>query len=71
MSNRDYQESDPEELARLSLERINHEIGRCLYGYESGGSAQGRKSFFKRLVLLESVRESAHGIPAKRRRFND
>ena len=62
-------EQDPEVLATLPLDKLNHEISRCLWGYENGGSSQGRKSFFKRLVMLEQIREQAHGIPAKQRAF--
>lgn len=62
-------EQDPETLAMLPLSALNHEIGRCLWGYENGGTSQGRKSFFKRLVMLEGVREQAYGIPAKQRAF--
>ena len=62
-------EQDPEVLAALSLEDLNREISRCVYGYTNGGTSQGRKAFFKRLVMLEQIRESAHGIPAKQRAF--
>ena len=62
-------EQDPEVLAALPLNQLNHEIGRCLWGYENGGTSQGRKSFFKRLVMLEGIREQAHGVPAKQRAF--
>ena len=62
-------EQDPEVLAKLSLPQLEGEIQRCRWGYEHGGTSQGRKAFFKRLVLLERVRESAHGVPAKRRAF--
>ena len=62
-------EQDPEMLALLSLDDLNREIGRCVYGYTCGGTSQGRKAFFKRLVMLEQIRESAHGIPAKQRAF--
>lgn len=58
-----------EELARLTLHELNFEIQRCVWGYEHGGSSQGRKAFFKRLVWLEAEREKLHGVPAKRRRF--
>lgn len=71
MGSRDFSESDPAKLAELPLERLDHEISRCLYGYEHGGTSQGRKAFFKRLVMLEELRAAAHGVPAKRRRFND
>ncbi len=62
-------EQDPAVLASLPLDDLNREINRCVYGYTNGGTSQGRKSFFKRLVMLEQVRESAHGIPAKQRAF--
>ena len=70
MSNSDYKIEDSDSLARLPLDRINAEIARCLYGYQNGGTSQGRKAFFKRLDLLEQVREESHGISAKPRRFN-
>jgi hypothetical protein len=56
-----------EEVARLGLLKLNVEIGRCLQGFEHGGTSQGRKVFFKRLVWLETMREKIHGIPATRR----
>ena len=62
-------EQDPDVLAALPLDALNHEIERCLWGYENGGTSQGRKAFFKRLVMLEQIRESAHDIPAKQRAF--
>jgi hypothetical protein len=58
-----------EEIEALSLEQLNAEIGRALIGYETGGTSQGRKAFFKRLVWLENHREAIHGVIAKRRRF--
>jgi hypothetical protein len=56
-----------EEVAKLGLPQLNVEIERCLQGFEHGGSSQGRKAVFKRLVWLESMREKIHGIPATRR----
>jgi hypothetical protein len=58
-----------EYLAKLTLDQINHDIERCAYWAEAGGSSQGRKSFFKRLVWLEAERERLHDIPAPKRRF--
>jgi hypothetical protein len=55
--------------AKLTLAQINHAIERCAYWAEAGGSSQGRKSFFKRLVWLEAERERLHDIPAQKRRF--
>lgn len=70
MANRDYKESDRDVLAALPAERLNAEISRCLLGYQTGGTSQGRKAFFKRLVMLEDIREQAHGVPAKQRSFS-
>ena len=53
-----------EEVAKLGLDELNLEIERCVKGAEHGGSSQGRKAFFKRLVWLEKMREKIHGIPA-------
>lgn len=69
MSSRIFSETDKEVLARMPLSELNHEIQRCLLGYETGGTSQGRKAFFDRLVLLEKIRESNHGVQAKQRRF--
>ena len=56
-----------EDVAKLSLDELNIEIERCLQGFEYGGTSQGCKAFFKRLVWLEKMREKIHGIPATRR----
>ena len=69
MGHTDFRETDPEALAKLPPERLNAEIARCLYGYQTGGNSQGRRAFFKRLVLLKQIREDSHGIPANQRRF--
>lgn len=62
-------ESDKDVIARAPLSELNHEIQRCLHGYETGSTSQGRKAFFERLVWLEKIRDTTHGVPAKRRRF--
>jgi hypothetical protein len=56
-----------EEVAKLTLDSLNVEIERCLRGAEHGGSSQGRKAFFKRLVWLEKMREKVYGISMTRR----
>jgi hypothetical protein len=56
-----------EDVAKLSLDELSIEIERCLQGFEHGGSSQGRKAFFKRLVWLEKMRAEIHAIPATRR----
>jgi hypothetical protein len=65
-----YAESSAD-VAALTLAELNAEIQRCLFGYERGGTSQGRKAFFKRLVWLEAERERLHGVTAKSRRFGD
>jgi hypothetical protein len=58
-----------EEIAKLTIFELNTEIQRCLWGAEHGGTSQGRKAFFKRLVWLEKQREVLFGISAKKRAF--
>ena len=53
----------------LPLSWFNAEIKRCLHGYEIGGTSQGRKAFFKRLIWTEAERERVHRITAPSRRF--
>jgi hypothetical protein len=63
--------SDKERLhfEGMSLNELNNEIERCLWGARNGGTTAGRKSYFKRLVWLEEIREEKHGVEAKRRDF--
>lgn len=58
-----------EKFSSMSLPEINKEIERCLWGSRNGGTTAGRKSFFKRLVRLEEIREEKHGIAAPQRDF--
>jgi hypothetical protein len=58
------------EIAKLSRAELDAEIHRCVTGVEIAGTSVGAKSFFKRLVLLESERESLYDVPAPRRKFN-
>jgi hypothetical protein len=58
-----------EDVSKMTLAHIDSEIARCLHWSEAGGTSQGRKSFFKRLVWLEAERERLHGTPAPKRRF--
>jgi hypothetical protein len=69
MTSKIFSETDEAVIASVPLPDLNHEIQRCLRGYETGGTSQGRKAFFERLVWLEKIREAKHGIEAKRRRF--
>lgn len=57
------------EAAEMSQAEFESEIQRCNWGYENGGTSQGRKAFFKRLVWLEQLREKLLGIPAPARKF--
>ena len=56
-------------FSNMSLEDINREIDRCLWGSRNGGTTAGRKAFFKRLLWLEKIREEQHGIEAPGRDF--
>ena len=58
-----------EKFSLMSLPDINKEIERCLWDSKNGGTTAGRKSYFKRLVWLEEIREEKHGIKAPRRDF--
>jgi hypothetical protein len=55
----------------MSRAEIDSEIQRCLWGAENGGSSQGRKSFFKRLVWLEQQREELFDVVASKRAFRE
>jgi len=58
------------EIAKLSRTELDAEIHRCITGVEIAGTSVAAKSFFKRLVMLESERESLYDVPAPRRKFN-
>jgi hypothetical protein len=57
------------EVAALTLDQLNAEIKRCLWGAANGGTSQGRKAFFKQFVWLKKQGEAIHGTPAKARDF--
>lgn len=56
------------EVEKMTLAQFNAEIARCLYGAEHGGTSQGRKAFFDRLVWYEKMREQIRDVPAPKRR---
>jgi hypothetical protein len=60
-----------DEAAAMSRAEMDSEIQRCLWGAENGGTSQGRKSFFKRLVWLEQQREDLFNVVAPRRAFRE
>lgn len=53
----------------MSLSQLNAEIERCIWGARNGGTTAGRKSFFKRLVWIENIREDKFDIEAPYRDF--
>jgi hypothetical protein len=57
------------EIAKLSRTELDAEIDRCLQRLELAGTSDAGKAFFKRVVSLESERESLYGVPAPIRRF--
>ncbi len=54
----------------MSLDELNTEIRRMLDGWQTGGTSQGRRAFFKRLVAMEAQRERLFNVPAPQRRYN-
>jgi len=62
---------DDLEISKLSLKELQSEISRCAWGAENGGTSQGRKSYFKRLVWLEKKREEIFEVEAPRRAFRE
>ena len=58
------------EIAKLSRAELDAEIRRCVTGVEIAGTSVAAKAFFKRLVLLESERESLYDVPAPPRKFS-
>jgi hypothetical protein len=56
--------------ADLTLDQLNVAIWNAKLGWETGGSSQGRRAFFKRLVALEAQREAIFAIDAPKRRYN-
>lgn len=57
------------EAAQMSRAEFESEIQRCKWGLENGGTSQGRKAFFKRLVWLEQQREKLFGVSAPARKY--
>ena len=68
MRSRSGMPSTKADVEKMTLVQLNAEIARCLYGAENGGTSQGRKAFFDRLVWYEKLREEIHAIPAPARR---
>lgn len=69
MRNRSGSVDTEEEAAALTLPQLETLIVRARYGYETGGSSEGRSAFFNRLVELASLRETHYGILARKRRL--
>lgn len=52
------------EASELSLDALNAEIARMRVGYETGGTSQARRAFFKGLLAFEALREVRFQIEA-------
>jgi hypothetical protein len=64
------QAKDPDQTEGRPLSWFNADIERCLHGYRFGGTSQGRKAFFKRLLQIEAERERRYAVEAPVRRYN-
>ena len=62
-------EKELNKFQAMPLPELNENIKRCLSGYKNGGTSAGRKSYFKRLVWLEKIREEVHGVEAPYRDY--
>lgn len=58
------------EASEMTLDDLNQQIARLRHGWETGGSSQGRRAFFKALVAFEKIREDRFSIEAPERRYN-
>lgn len=71
MGNRSGVAETKEQVAKMTLDKLNAEIERLLQMAYSSSRSAGRKECLKRAVWLEQMREEIHGIPAKRRLWRD
>ena len=55
------------DIAKLTLEELNAEIARCKTRMKIAPTAHLHKAFFKRIVLLETKRESLFGVARPKR----
>jgi hypothetical protein len=58
------------EASEMTLEQLNVAIARMKHGWETVGSSQVRRAYFKELVALEALREVRFQIEAPKRRYN-
>lgn len=56
-----------DEVAAFSLERLNEEIEHLKWRLGQAKRSDHRKSYFRRLARLESIREERFGITSPRR----
>ncbi|MBI1188346.1 MAG: hypothetical protein GC206_13610 [Alphaproteobacteria bacterium] len=56
-----------EAIAAFSLKELNDEIEHASWRLRHAKRADHRKSYFGRLVMLETVREARFGLAAPRR----
>jgi hypothetical protein len=59
-----------DDLSTLTLDDLNTAIHWAKFGWENGGTSQGRRAFFKKLIALEAEREARFDIQAPKRRYN-
>ena len=64
-------EKEIKEYKSMSLDKLTKQIQWCLHYSREGGTTSGRKSFFKRLIQLEKIREEVHNVVAPYRDFRD
>jgi len=67
MGKRAWSPDSVEEAAKLSLSELEQRIAKAQYDLERDGPANLQKLAFKKLVELEEMRETLHGVPAPRR----
>jgi len=67
MGKRAWSPDSEEDASKLTLAELNRRIAKSHYDFTHLDNAGLRKSAFKRLVLLEELRENLHGVPAPHR----
>ena len=67
MRNRSGAVDRDDQLEGMHLARLEHEIARAESRLRIAPNTYHRKHFFARLVWLESHREAAFGVPARKR----
>ena len=63
-------DAELKKVEEIFLDELNTWISQMRRGWETGGTSQSRRAFFKRLIWLEDQRERLHDIIAPKRRYN-